>query len=93
MFGLLRQFSQLRLAGEVHSPACVDGKFVASDNFVGNSDEGNRLKAKGVCVERQPARARPLVPCDGYGCGLVECDACARTDWWLGGAATCRSEP
>ena len=60
MFGLLRQFSQLRLAGEVHSPACVDGKFVASDNFVGNSDEGNKLKAKGVCGERKPARARPL---------------------------------
>ena len=53
MFDLLVQVHVARGA-MLSGPSCVDGQFVPSDNFVGNNDNTNKLKAKGqrpgVCV-------------------------------------------
>jgi hypothetical protein len=45
MFELLAMFS---------GPSCVDGQFLASDNFVGNNDNDNKLKAKGLHLPTAP---------------------------------------
>ena len=46
MFALLVQVHVARGA-MLSGPSCVDGQFVPSDNFVGNNDNANKLKAKG----------------------------------------------
>jgi hypothetical protein len=47
MFGLLVQV-HVAHGAMLSGPSCVDGQFVPSDNFVGNNDNANKLKAKGL---------------------------------------------
>jgi hypothetical protein len=61
MFELLVQVHVARGA-MLSGPSCVDGQFLPSDNFVGNNDNDNKLKAKGLRLPTAPIYTPPPPP-------------------------------